>query len=44
MFNPTRDQARQFLIDAWAKRRDRLPGTIRHECRSLADLPALFGH
>lgn len=27
MFNPSRDQARQFLIDAWAKRRNRLPGT-----------------
>jgi hypothetical protein len=27
VFNPTRDQARQFLIDAWAKRRQRLPAT-----------------
>jgi len=27
MFNPSRDQARQFLIDAWAKRRNKLPGT-----------------
>ncbi|OHC65497.1 MAG: hypothetical protein A2040_13590 [Rhodocyclales bacterium GWA2_65_19] len=27
MFNPSRDQARQFLLDAWAKRRNRLPGT-----------------
>lgn len=27
MFNPSRDQARQFLIDAWAKCRNRLPGT-----------------
>ena len=27
MFNPSRDQARRFLIDAWAKRRDQLPGT-----------------
>lgn len=27
MFNPTRDQARQFLIDAWSKRRQRLPAT-----------------
>ncbi len=27
MFNPSRDQARQFLIDAWTKRRNRLPGT-----------------
>jgi hypothetical protein len=27
MFNPSRDQARQFLIDAWAKHRQRLPGT-----------------
>ena len=27
MFNPSRDQARRFLIDAWAKRRNRLPGT-----------------
>ncbi|TRZ91098.1 MAG: DUF1841 family protein [Rhodocyclaceae bacterium] len=27
MFNPSRDQARQFLIGAWARRRNRLPGT-----------------
>ena len=27
MFNPTRDQARQFLIDAWRKRREKLPAT-----------------
>lgn len=27
MFNPSRDQARQFLIDAWAKRVDSLPAT-----------------
>ena len=27
MFNPSRDQARQFLIDAWTKRRNRLPST-----------------
>lgn len=27
MFNPTRDQARRFLIDAWAKRRGKLPAT-----------------
>ena len=27
MFNPSRDQARQFLIDAWDKRRQRLPAT-----------------
>ena len=27
MFNPSRDQARQFLIDAWARRRNKLPGT-----------------
>ncbi len=27
MFNPTREQARQFLIDAWTKRRQRLPAT-----------------
>jgi hypothetical protein len=27
MFNPSRDQARKFMIDAWAKRRNRLPGT-----------------
>lgn len=27
MFNPSRDQARQFLIDAWTKRRQRLPAT-----------------
>ena len=27
MFNPSRDQARQFLIGAWTQRRNRLPGT-----------------
>jgi hypothetical protein len=27
MFNPSRDQARQFLIDAWSKRVDALPAT-----------------
>ena len=27
MFNPSRDQARRFLIDAWRKRRERLPAT-----------------
>ena len=27
MFNPSRDQARQFLIDAWTKRRNGLPGS-----------------
>lgn len=27
MFNPSRDQARQFLIDAWHKRRQSLPAT-----------------
>lgn len=27
MFNPSRDQARQFLIDAWKKRRESLPAT-----------------
>ncbi len=27
MFNPSRDQARQFLIDAWRKRVAKLPGT-----------------
>ena len=27
MFNPSRDQARQFLIDAWKKRVAKLPGT-----------------
>lgn len=27
MFNPTRDQARLFLIDAWAKRRNKVPAT-----------------
>ncbi len=27
MFNPSRDQARQFLIDAWRKRRTALPAT-----------------
>lgn len=27
MFSPSRDQARQFLIDAWRKRLDQLPAT-----------------
>ncbi len=27
MFNPTRDQARLFIIDAWAKRINKLPAT-----------------
>ena len=27
MFNPSRDQARRFLVDAWAKRRLGLPAT-----------------
>jgi hypothetical protein len=27
MYNPSRDQARRFLIDAWAKRRQSLPAT-----------------
>ncbi len=27
MFNPSRDQARQFIIDAWNKRRARSPAT-----------------
>ena len=27
MFNPSRDQARRFLIDAWRKRRDGVPAT-----------------
>ena len=27
MFNPSREQARQFLADAWRKRRDGLPAT-----------------
>ena len=27
MFNPSRDQARQFLIDAWRKRAESLPAT-----------------
>lgn len=27
MFNPSRDQARRFLVDAWHKRRNKLPAT-----------------
>lgn len=27
LFNPSRDQARRFLLDAWSKRRDGLPAT-----------------
>ena len=39
MFNPSRDQARQFLIDAWTKHRNRLPGTPMEAL--AADLVAL---
>ena len=27
MYKPTRDQARQFIVEAWAKRRSKLPAT-----------------
>jgi hypothetical protein len=27
MFNPSRDEARRFLVDAWRKRREKLPAT-----------------
>ena len=27
MFNPSRDEVRRFLVDAWRKRRERLPAT-----------------
>ena len=27
MYKPTRDQARQFIVEAWAKRRRKLPAT-----------------
>jgi hypothetical protein len=27
MFNPSRDEARRFFIEAWRKRRERAPGT-----------------
>lgn len=27
MYNPSRDQARSFLIDAWRKRRNQIPAT-----------------
>ena len=27
MFNPSRDQARRFLVEAWRKRRENLPAT-----------------
>ena len=27
MYKPTRDQARQFIVEAWAKRRGKLPAT-----------------
>jgi hypothetical protein len=27
MFNPSRNEVRQFLIDAWAKRRESMPAT-----------------
>lgn len=39
MFNPTRDQARQFLIDAWRKRVGKLPATALETL--AADLVAM---
>ncbi|MBS3936842.1 MAG: DUF1841 family protein [Sulfuritalea sp.] len=39
MFNPSRDQARQFLIDAWRKRVGGLPATALETL--AADLVAL---
>ena len=39
MFNPSRDQARQFLVTAWHKRRDSLPATPLETL--AADLVAL---
>jgi len=39
MFNPSRDQARQFLIDAWRKRLDGLPATALET--TAADIIAL---
>ncbi len=39
MFNPSRDQARGFLIDAWRKRREGLPATPLETL--AADLVAL---
>ncbi len=39
MFNPSRDQARQFLIDAWRKRVGNLPATALETL--AADIVAL---
>ena len=50
MFNPSRGQARQFLVESWRKRRDRLPATpietiagdviaLHPEYHSLLDMP-----
>ena len=50
MFNPSREQARQFLAEAWRKRRDRLPATpletiagdviaLHPEYHALLDVP-----
>jgi len=39
VFNPSRDEARRFLIDAWAKRRAGTPLTDLE--RIAADLVAL---
>lgn len=39
MFNPSRDQARRFLVDAWRKRRENLPATPLETM--AADLVAL---
>lgn len=50
MFKPSRDQARQFLIDAWQKRRNKLPATAletlaadiiewHHEYHALLEAP-----
>lgn len=39
MFNPSRDQARQFLVDAWHKRRMTVPATPLETL--AADLVAL---
>ena len=50
MFNPSREQARQFLAEAWRKRRDRLPTTpletiagdviaLHPEYHALLDVP-----
>jgi hypothetical protein len=40
MFNPSRDEARRFLIDAWAKYRAREPASAREPLSALERIAA----